>query len=315
MQGAIGDPRTWRGASVRAAWRGLPPVLTGELFAARQDLAGRAPNAAGVVAPGLGGALDYRGAALVASGGRWLVPPARPAPEPAPAPDTGRAARRPVVGPRGAGAEVRIAGRLGASAGRLARAADADRGLAFAELSLGAGRSRGTASIGAALGGHVAAGRTGGAAWQRALATARVGAGAGGSALTLDGAYAAVNARAPAFERPVVGGPVPPLFDGALLSQRLAVPALPTGYRAGRQAAVARLAVGGAALTPYVSAVGGGDGGLRWARLAGLERRFDGPFAPFARLPRVRLVAGLAHVFDGALDGRTRGYLSATFTP
>jgi hypothetical protein len=91
LQAAGGDPRTWRGAAVRAAWRGLPVALTGELFAARQELGGAAPNARDVVAPGLAAAVDYRGALLVASSARWLVPPARPAPEPSPRrPDTAR---------------------------------------------------------------------------------------------------------------------------------------------------------------------------------------------------------------------------------
>jgi hypothetical protein len=210
---------------------------------------------------------------------------------------------------------MRTGARLGASIGRGSADVVSDRGLAFSELSVGVGAARGEMAAGAALGAHAATGRTAGTPWTRAVATARVTAGSPRGALELDAAFATVDADAPVYERPLVGGPTPALFDAAVLSQRLAVPALPTGFRGGRRAAVARLAYGGAAVTPYVSAVGAGDGRLGWARLAGVERRFDGPFAPFARLPRVRLVAGVARIFDEPLRHATRGYLSATFTP
>jgi hypothetical protein len=147
------------------------------------------------------------------------------------------------------------------------------------------------------------------------VASARAYAGSARGALTLDATYAAVSDGAPVFERPLVGGPTPALFDAGLLSQRLAVPALPTGFRAGRRAAVARVGFGSGLVTPYASAVGAGDGRFAWSRLAGVESRFDGPFAPFARLPRVRVVAGVARIFDEPLRDRTRAYLSATFTP
>jgi hypothetical protein len=317
VQGAAGDPRTWRGGSLRAAWRGLPVTLTGELFAGRQALGGRAPNAGVVPAAALAATTDYRAATIVASAARWLVPAARPVGAPGDAGgDTARAARpRVVVGPRDAGAEVRVAGRLGASAGRGTAAAIGDRGLAFAELSMNVARSRGESVAGGALGAQLAAGRTAGAGWQRLVATGRLYAGSDRGSVALDGAFAVVGADAPAYEQPLVGGATPLLFDAALLSQRLAVPALPTAARGGRRAAVARASLGGPALNPYVTVAGAGDGRFGWTRLAGVERRFEGPFAPFARLPRVRLVAGVARVFDAPLRGRTRGYLSATFTP
>jgi hypothetical protein len=316
-QGAAGDARTWRGGALRAAWRGLPVTLTGELFAARQALGARAPNAGGTVPPDLADPVDYRAATLVASAGRWLVPAAHAAPPALPgAVDTARAGRpRTVVGPRGASGEARVAGRVGASLGRGSTAVIGDRGLGFAELSIGASRGVDQRSAAVSLGGSVAAGRTAGARWERLGATARLSAGSDRGTVAVDGAFATVGRDAPAFERPLVGGAMPVLFDPAVLGQRLAVPALPTGFRTGRQAAVARVALSGPVLTPYASAVGAGDGRLRWARLVGLERRFDAPFAPFARLPRARLVAGVARVFDEPLRGRTRGYLSATFTP
>ena len=136
--------------------------------------------------------------------------------------------------------------------------------------------------------------------------------------LAVEGTYALVGRGAPVYEQPLVGGSAPALFDNAAFSQRLALPALPTGYRGGRQAAVARVLVGGvgvAGFTPYAAAVSAGERLGDWGRLVGLEQRFTGPFAPFARLPQARVVAGVARIFDAPLRNRTRGYLSVTFVP
>lgn len=319
VQAVGGDPRPWNGAALRAAWRGLPVTLTGELFAAQQALGGR-PDVAGVVlAPALAEFNRYHGATLMANTGRWLVAPARAVASLGPASaDTTRRRTRPVVGPRGGGADVRLSARLGLHAGRGSAAAVGDRGLAFGEAGLVALLGRGMSSLGATLGAQAAAGRTAGASWRRAQLTARLSAGDDRLALALDGTYATVDRAAPAYEHPLVGGAAPALFDGAVLGQRLAVSALPTGYRTGRQAAVIRLGLGGvgvAGFTPYVSAVGAGERLGGWGRIAGLEQRFTGPFAPFARLPQVRVLGGVARIFDAPLHGRTRGYVSVTYVP
>jgi hypothetical protein len=181
-----------------------------------------------------------------------------------------------------------------------------------------AGAGSGTSFAGASVGVQAATGRTGGGAWRRGQATARLTVGGDRIGFALDGTYAAADAAAPAYERPLVGGAPPALFDAAVLGQRLAVPALPTGYRGGRQAAVVRLGAGGvgvAGFTPYLTAVSAGDRLRGWGRLAGLERRFTGPFAPFARLPQVRAVGGVARIFDAPLRDNTRAYLAVTYTP
>jgi hypothetical protein len=189
-------------------------------------------------------------------------------------------------------AEVRVAGRVGASAGRGSAAAVGGRRLAFAELSVGASRGVDQRSVGVSLGGNVAAGRTAGARWERVAATARLTAGSDRGAVAVDAAFASVGRAAPAFERPLVGGSVPVLFDAAVLGQRLAVPALPTGFRSGRQAAVARVSLFGPALTPFASVVGTGRrrapvGAARRPR-APLRRPVRPVRAPPARAPRRR---------------------------
>lgn len=312
LQGVAGDRRQWRGASLRATWRGTRPVLTGELFTAAQGLDERTRLAGyGPDDPALAASTRYTAAALFAGGGRWLVGPF----------GTGRAGRAP---------DVRVTGRVGLVAGRLRQegpllvgpsglagaARDAGgRRLALAEGGVSVGGARGVRGGYGRLDGQLAAGRTLGSDWRRGLASAALGAYGGQFGVRLDGLYAAADRGAPAYERPAVGGGAPGLFDAGVVSQRLVLPALPTAYRAGRTAAVARLGVTGGPITPYAAAVTAGERLRGWTRLAGVEARTTTPFAPFARAPESRLVLGAARIFDGPLENKYRGYLSIVFTP
>ncbi|MDQ6925551.1 MAG: hypothetical protein M3154_04860 [Candidatus Eremiobacteraeota bacterium] len=302
LQGVASDPRPWHGASLRAAWRGMRPTFTGELFTAVQDLrartqlAGRGPDD-----PALAARTRFTAAALYASGER----------------------RSTGVFGGGRAADVRLSGRLGIVAGRLQQddllpatsGAPTTRRLAFAEAGLGVGSALGSRGAYGSTGGQVASGRTGSADWQRGLMNATVGAYGDRFGLRLDGTYAVAHRRAPAYERPAIGGAVPALFDSAVVSQRLVFPALPTAYRVGRSAAITRLALTGNPITPYAAALSAGDHLGGWTRVLGVEFRTTTPFAPFARAPQSRLVAGVARIFDGALRDRTRAYVSAAFVP
>jgi len=189
------------------------------------------------------------------------------------------------------------------------------RRLALAEGGLSAGTARGERGVYGSVGGQVTAGRTGDADWRRGLVSAAAGAYGQQFGVRLDGTYAAADGAAPVHERPAIGGTAPGLFDPGVLSQRLVFPALPTAYRAGRSAAVTRLTLTGGAVTPYAAALTAGERLVGWTRLAGVEARTTTPFAPFARAPQSRLVAGVARIFDGALRDRTRAYVSAAFVP
>ncbi len=333
LQGLSGDPRTWKGGALRATWRGLRPTITGEVFGTDQRL-GAGSSLAGFTpaAPALAARTRFDGAALFAGAERWLVSGVRGAGDALASPDTGRRLR-PTLGPVGGAPDVRVAGRLGVVAGRfhqdavtetgayalggsVAPAVASSRSLALAEGSVSLRSGRGDGGLLAALGASGATGHTAGAAWRRGGATATLGAYSPAGVLRVDGAYVVAGRASPVYERPTVGGPAPELFDAAVLSQRLVLAALPTAFRAGRQAALARLSYTAGALVPYAALVAAGDDRLGdRARLAGVELRQPTPFAPFARVPASRLVAGVARIFDRPLEGRTRGYLSVAFLP
>ncbi len=307
LQGVASDPRPWHGASLRAAWRGLPATITGELFTASQTLsdrtrlAGYTPEDAALAVR-----TRYTAAALFASGERWVVAPL----------GSGRAP------------DVRVSGRVGAVNGRF-RQDEGPRGLpsispaplvtgrrlALAEGAISAGSELGERGAYASGSGQLATGRTGDADWRRGQATAALGAYGRAFGVRLDGTYAAVARGAPTYEQPAIGGAMPGLFDPGVVSQRLVFPALPTAYRAGRTAALTRLTVTGGAFTPYAAAVTAGERLAGWTRVLGLETRATTPFLPYARAPQSRLVAGVARILDGPLRDRTRAYVSAAFVP
>lgn len=302
-QGVAGDPRPWHGASLRATWRGTRPALTGELFTAEQSLADRASLVGtGPEALALGARTRYTAAALFAGGSRPLAR---------------------VLG-GGRAPDLRLAARVGVVAGRLRQdepfalgrpTVATGRSLALAEAGVSAGAERGERGVYGAIGAQGATGHTAGADWGRGLVSGSFGGYGQTYGLRLDGLVAAADRDAPAYERPAVGGFAPEFFDAGVVSQRLVVPALPTAYRTGREAAVTRLTLTGGAIEPYVSALTAGDRLASWTRLAGVEVRTATPFFPFARAPQSRLIAGVARIFDGPLRDRYRGYLSAVFAP
>ena len=310
LQGVASDPRPWGGVSLRAAWRGLPPTITGELFTASQTLSDRTRLAGyGPDDPAVAVRTRYTAAALFAGGERWLVAPF----------GGGRAP------------DVRVSGRVGAVAGQLRQGAIVEsardpsdgapapgstgRRLAIAEGAVSAGSELGDHGAYVGASGQMTTGHTGASDWWRGQAGVTLGAYGRAYGVRLDGTYAAADRGAPIYERPTIGGAAPGLFDASVVSQHLVFPALPTAYRSGRIGSVTRVTITGAALAPYAAAVTAGDKLAGWTRVLGLEARTTTPFLPFARAPQSRLVAGVARIFDGPLRDRTRGYLSAVFAP
>jgi hypothetical protein len=283
LQGAAGDATTWRGGSLGLAWRGLRPAVEAQLFGAAQRVAPRVAPGARDVAPALESV--YRGALVAAN----LVTPLT---------DAG------------------VAARAGISAGRLSpRDADGgDRTVAFGAVRASVTRGRGRRVASLALGAQLAGGRTLDSGFVRAIGTATLALRAGDRSVRADYLRGATGRDAPAFERLSVGGAESPLIDASLLSQRVSVPALPTGSIAGREIETVRLAIPGALLTPYAFAArapGVGD----WHRLLGAEASLATLGVPFARVPGTRVVGGAAYSLDAPLRRTWRGYVSVVLRP
>jgi hypothetical protein len=286
LHGTYAHRAAWEGGSLSAAWRGTRPSLDGDLFALRQR-PGRGHDAL----PG-SASLDtrYAGARIGATLDR---------------PFGWRTHRY----------------RLGASYGQLRPqhgSETSSRELAYAEHAsayrLRTGK-RGALSARVALRGST--GRTDDDAWRRGIAGAGLDVRVGDLAIRADGVAGFVNRDAPVFEQMIVGGGEPALVDPLLFSQRLTMPALPLGARAGSQAATVRFAIPGR-LEPYWWAASAGTRFEDWTRVIGLELResvgtLAGPM--LVGLPGLSLAAGVAYPLDEPLRHRVRGYLNATWRP
>ena len=172
-------------------------------------------------------------------------------------------------------------------------------------------------SLSARLSLHGGMGRTDGQAWRRGVAGAGFNVRIGGTALRADAIAGFVDHDAPAFERMLVGGGEPTLADPVLFSQRLTMPALPLGARAGTQAAAARVAIP-LRLEPYWWVGSAGAGFERWTRVVGFEvdesvGTLAGPM--LVGLTGLRLTAGVGYPLDEPLRHRVRGYLNVTWRP
>jgi hypothetical protein len=207
--------------------------------------------------------------------------------------------------------------RVGASAGAL-KPGDADaaaRSLAFVEAAASLARSRGIRSLAATLRLNGSAGRTEGEGWTRGVGTLAVGVGFAGLNGRGEVTYGAVTAGAPEWERFVVGGSRQPLFDDAILPQRLPLPAARFGVVRGRELLAYRLSTQLSGVTPYLAgAVGGGAHGDGY-HVAGVEMAFDSPPMNLLGIPGVRLVAGAGYPLDAPDRHKVRLYGTVTYRP
>ena len=218
-------------------------------------------------------------------------------------------------------ADIRV-GVGGSLAGLEARdefSLDVVRHLFFGELAATVRQSGAVGSASETVAANVSGGETGTADYARYLASV-------GGRLAVRGfpvleaatSYGRVSTSAPAFEQFVVGGLPPNLIDASLLTQRISVPALPTGVADGDRVLTYRAATSLAGLSPYFFAASTAFAENRfreWHRVIGIELTVDQSAVPVLGLPGARLVAGVGYSLDEPLRRQTRGYLSATLRP
>jgi hypothetical protein len=280
MRGVWGDRGMERGASATTVWRGWRPAVTADVFY-QEHAPSRRPAFDDP-------ALDarYAGAALSA-GNAWSA--ARNAQE----------------------------WRIGASYGLLERTeGDADgRALAFGRYAVSDGRRMGSGYATGSLSLFAAAGRTGNEDWARGMATAAFGAGLGGLGMRAEATLGRVSRGAPRWERFALGGSRATLVDEAVLSQRLAMPALRWGALEGEDLLTYRLSTSLGALTPYFWGGTTDPAWDRWLRVAGVELSTGFPGLRAAAIPGARLLAGVAYGLDGRYENDLTAYFSVSFIP
>jgi hypothetical protein len=201
---------------------------------------------------------------------------------------------------------------LSATTGRRTRA------LGYAELR-GSYRQRyGELRLSQAFAAHADAGGIGREHFVRSVVSA---AAAAGGRIPFGGVQASVTygelgGTSDAFERFVIGGAQPPLVDHAVLAQRIAMPALPTGVATGDRLLAFRIALSSGPLSPYywgASAAERGEPFERWHRVVGAELRLGLEAIPLVALPDVQFVAGYGRSLDPPYRRGNRIYATLTY--
>jgi Tol biopolymer transport system component len=212
-----------------------------------------------------------------------------------------------------------VGGSLGGLSSRETRTIDMSRDLGFGELAATL-RQSGAAAFGSeGISVHLTGGETGAAEYERFVASTAVRLVVRGfPSLDAGASYGRVSTGAPSFEQFVIGGLPSNLVDASLLTQRVSVPALPSGIVGGDRVVTYRGATSLAGLSPYFVAASAGFATNRfddWHRVLGIELTMDQSPVPVLGLPGVRLIAGVGYSLDEPVRHQTRGYLSATLRP
>ena len=302
LQAMYGSDEAPAGASLRARYRGFRPWLHAEVFGVRNPFTAEPPpgiDAANYVEPSSdavfwGGlaALELRsqrlalthGARVGASGGAW--------------------ANRPKRGYLADGAAQE-------------RVNEPDRRvLGFGEYDLALRQGRGSWRLTETLRTHGAIGRTGERDWTRWLVSGSIILQGREQGIGLFGRYGGTDAPAGSVEEFAIGGTDPLLFDPAILSQQIAMPALQRGFLRGDGVRSWSAEIYGILpVTPFYWAADARGDGRDWFRLYGVRSELEAPPIPYIRLPAVRVRFGLARLLDDPGKDDWRAWIALGYAP
>ena len=165
-----------------------------------------------------------------------------------------------------------------------------------------------------ALNVHGSRGATDGLRWARAIGTLSTDIetpfGGGRVDATLGG-----TSDAGLFEQFAIGGWPSPFVDASVLSQRIAMPALPAGFAIGRRVATARAAVALGPVRPFYWMGSTTDDFDRWSRVAGVDADVTADAFPAFALPAITVRAGVAYSWDEPFRHRVGAYIGVTYRP
>jgi hypothetical protein len=283
LRGMYGSRDAWRGGALDLLWRGSRPWIQAQGFLADGPL----PRSPETPAPG-----GYRSLTKGYYGGLASLSLQRNR-------DRGSASLR-----------------LGGSAGTLE---GEGRTLGFGSLELTARQTPGKIQMRQSLSLSASTGRTAGEDWTRWLASGTLGVGSGGTGLLVSGTMGGTGGAAGAIGSPEafqVGGTESLLLDPAILSQRVAMPALGPGFLRGTRVRTASAELRSQVLGRlffWAGDVGGEQAG--WFRVAGAETAETAPAMPFIRLPSATFRFGSAYLLDEPYRGAWRWWVVLGWRP
>ena len=288
----FGERAAWRGVSVTASWRGSRAVVPGSmtidgtLFRAEQRPSEQ--RSFGDAGAPMGTLFDaaYSGATLGTATTR----------------DYGLA---------------RVLVRVGGNLGTVDRPGTdrAMRGLAFGEARGTMRVRRGGYRIDLAAGVNAAHGATDGLGFARAIGTltADVRTPFGGG--RLEATVAGSDGGGGLFERFAIGGWPSPLVDGLVLSQRIAMPALPSGFAIGSHAKLFRASTALGPLRPFYWIATTRENNTGWKRVVGVDADYLVPALPAFAVPTISVRAGAAYSWDAPFRHRVGVFAGVSYRP
>jgi hypothetical protein len=212
--------------------------------------------------------------------------------------------------------------RLGGSLGKVDgnQLDGASRAMGFGEAQLRLSLPLGTWTLTPTAAISESRGSTKGETWGRRIVSAGFTLGGPRRSLRVDALRGEVDAPdagdfGRAFEQFAVGGAPIPFVDSAYLSQRIPLPSVPVGYAQGRKVEGLRAAIRIAGLQPWAMWIAAGDTITRYQRTFGIEDEWRWPAIGFARLPAVRIRAGIGYSLDEPYDEKLRPYIGVTYRP
>jgi hypothetical protein len=285
VTGALGEPGTWQGGSLRATWRfPRPAIEVGAYGFIHEPSLGRNAQPA---ADSLDATL-LQGVISVASERR------------------------------GEGWHLRS--RLGGGGGTLgARIGGSHfRGLSFGEVDLFMQQVAGTRGLTERLRGHVTRGHTLGT-YDRTIVSLQL-ATAGRDLMSFQARMTVgrlVGMPHP-FERFTIGGGPSPVADSSLHSQRYSMPMFPTAIATGNALLAWRVALPSESWTAFYEGASVADylyDLSKWNRAVGIDTRFAYGPVPVAFLPRVDVRAGAAYTLDEPFRKKVRLFVEMRIEP
>ena len=291
MTGGIGERSAWRGVSLAGSWRGsrsfVPGVMSidGTLFHAEQRPS--AQRTFGDVVPASVSALD-----ATQTGGTLGLSLAH---------DFGQG---------------RLSLGVGTSVARLDRpdAGAGTRALAFGEVRAATRVRSDGYRADLALRAHASGGSTADSGWSRAIGAVTVDAMTPYGGGRIDASLGGTDGGS-SFEQFAIGGWPSPFVDVPVLSQRVALPALPAGFAIGRRVATVRASTALGPVRPYYWVGSTGDGFDTWARVAGVDVEVASDRFSALVLPAVTVRGGAAYSWDEPFAHRVGFYLGISYRP
>jgi len=294
-QGSVGNGSAWRGGAVDAMWRGSRPSLRVSLFSALARLTSVETVAGGVASSAL---LDAGTTGL--SGGELRADASR-------AFDTGDS-------------RVRIAAMFSPSWAQAEEggAGGSSRTIGVLEAGAAARQTGDRSSLVESVAASITAGSLRSTFARSVASVALRGVTPFLPPVEAGTTYGIVSGGTDPFEQFTVGGAVTSLVDPSLLTQRIAMPALPAGVATGDRLLAYRVAADFGGLLPFywgASARFGNGRFAQWHRVAGIEFTFDQSAIGVLGTPGARISAGIARSLDEPFARETRGYVSIVLRP